>query len=409
MSFKIGIIREGKNPPDKRVPLSPQQCAHLLNEYSDLEIFVQPSPIRAYPDKEYLDLGITMQEDLSNCDVLMGVKEVPIEMLIPNKTYLFFSHTYKMQPYNRDLLSAILDKKIRLIDYEMLKEQGGKRLLGFGRYAGIVGAYNAFRLWGELTGDYMLKPAHKCRDRREMEAELIRIKLPADTKVVLTGAGRVAAGAMEILSAMRMTHVFPNEFLNETYEEPVFTQLDVRHYFEKENGEEFSRKEFYTNPEGYRSAFSKFAKEAQIYIPCHFWSEKSPFVFSREDAKAEDFNLRLVSDISCDIDGPIASTLRPSTIADPFYAYDPNSESEVKVGDEGSIAVSAVDNLPCELPRDASEDFGNELIKNVIPHFFNNDKEGVLDRATETTNEGALNSHFAYLQDYVDGVALSNS
>lgn len=398
---KFGIIREGKTPPDKRVPLTPRQCKVLLETYPDLQIKVQPSSIRAFKDDEYTSIGLELQEDLSDCDVLLGVKEVPLDLLIPNKTYLFFSHTYKMQPYNSKLLRTILEKKIRLIDYEMLKETGGKRLLGFGRYAGIVGAYNAFRAWGEMTGDYSLKAAHDCEDRREMEGELIKVRLPQNTKIAITGAGRVAGGAMEILSALRLTHVFPKEYLSQEYPEPVFTQLDVRQYFERTDGTEFSRSDFYKRPEGFRSSFMKYAQKTDIYIPCHFWSDKSPFVFTREDAKSPDFNIKLVSDISCDIDGPIASTLRPSTIESPFYGYDAQTEAEVAIGALNSIGVSAVDNLPCELPRDASEDFGNELIKNVIPHFFNNDNQSILKMASETTLKGELTGHFAYLSDYV--------
>ena len=198
-----------------------------------------------------------------------------------------------------------------------------------------------------------------------------------------------------------MTQVFPEEYLAEDFPEPVYTQLDVRHYFERTDGGDFARQDFYKKPDGYQSAFMPYARQTDIYIPCHFWSDKSPLIFTREDAKAEDFRIKLVSDISCDIDGPVASTLRPSTIADPFYGYDPLSESEVEIGAPNSIGVSAVDNLPCELPKDASEDFGNELIKNVIPHFFNGDVDGILDRASETTLDGKLSPHFAYLADYV--------
>lgn len=399
--LKFGIIREGKTPPDKRVPLSPTQCHTLLSLYPDMDIKVQPSPIRTFTDEEYQEMGIRVQEDLSDCDVLLGVKEVPIDMLIPEKTYLFFSHTYKKQPYNRELLKAILAKRIRLIDYEMLKETGGKRLLGFGRYAGIVGAYNAFRAWGVMTGDYDLKPAHECKDRREMEGQLIKVQLPTHAKIAITGAGRVAGGVMEVLSALRITQVFPEEYVIDEFPEPVYTQLDVSHYFERVDGKEFRRQDFYTNPEGYRSCFMNYARHTDIYIPSHFWSNKSPYIFTREDAKSPDLRIKLISDISCDINGPIASTLRASTIEDPFYGYDPITETEVEFGKMNSIGVSAVDNLPCELPRDASEDFGNELIKNVIPHFFNGDKEDILSRASETTMDGQLTPQFAYLSDYV--------
>lgn len=399
--MKFGIVREGKMPPDKRVPLSPKQCKLLKGTYPGIELVVQPSPIRAFKDEEYRAEGISLQEDLADCDVLMGVKEVPLDMLIPDKTYLFFSHTYKRQEYNRELLRTILRKKVRLIDYEMLKEPGGKRLLGFGRYAGIVGVYNAFRAWGEWTGDYKLKPAHQCEDRRELERELIKVDLPADMRIILTGAGRVAGGAMEMLSALRMTHVFPEEFLGSDFPEPVFCQLDIMHYYERKDGKSFVRKDFYNDPDSFRSVFMKYAGRADMYLPCHFWSNRSPYIFTREDARAPGFRIKIVSDISCDINGPVASTLRASAIADPFYGYDPIKEKEVPFGTEGSIGVSAVDNLPCELPRDASEDFGNELMKKVMPLFFNGDEHNILEKASETDLEGKLTPHFSYLEDYV--------
>jgi len=400
--MKIGIIKEGKTPPDRRVPLSPKHCEILQERYPQLEIAVQPSDIRAFKDSEYEALGLPMQEDLSDCDLLMGVKEVPIEMLLPNKRYMFFSHTYKKQEYNRDLLQAIIAKKVSLIDYEMLKDPGGKRLLGFGRYAGIVGCYNGFRAYGKLSGNYDLKPAHQCHDRLELESELVKVVLPKNFRIAITGAGRVAGGAMEILSALKITQVYPDEFIREDFnQEAVYTQLNVQDYFRRHDGKDFKRKDFYQDSEGYESNFLTYAAHADMYVACHYWSEDSPLIFSREMAKDPLFNIKLVADISCDIDGPVASTIRPSTIADPFYAYDPLSEKEVNFASSGSIAVSAVDNLPGELPRDASEDFGNELLKNVIPHFFNDDELDILDKATETTLEGSLNSHYSYLEDYI--------
>ena len=401
--MKFGIIREGKNPPDKRVALSPSQCKELLDVYPELEIAVQPSPIRAFKDQEYSDLGLTMQEDLSDCDVIIGVKEVPLDMLISNKTYLFFSHTYKLQPYNKTLLQTILKKKIRLVDYEMLKNKEGVRILGFGKYAGIVGAYNAFRAWGEMTGEFFLKAAHECEDRVEMEGELKKVQFSKPGKIVMTGSGRVGSGAEEMMNVLGFPKVSAQDFLNAKFDHSVYCQLEVSDYFKRGDSKPFTNEDFYKNSEGYESDFMKFTEKADIYIPCHFWSEKSPFIFTREDAKSENFNIRLVSDISCDIDGPVASTLSPSTIADPFYGYDPVSEKMVAFGNPNSIGVSAVDNLPCELPKDASQDFGNELIKNVIPHFFNGDQDQILEKASETDLSGNLTSYFSYLKEYVEG------
>lgn len=400
--MKLGIIREGKTPPDKRVPLTPQQCKELQEQYSDLEILVQPSPIRAFTDAEYAAQGLELREDLSDCDVLMGVKEVPLDMLMEGKTYMFFSHTYKKQPYNRKLLKAIIDKNIRLIDYEVLTNARGTRIIGFGRYAGVVGMYNGLLAFGKKHNIYDLKPAHQCADRKEMEAELAKVELPNNFKLAITGAGRVAGGALEIIEQVNLERVSADDFANKEYTNPVFTQLLVDDYNEPLDGKPFERKDFYNDPVDYRSTFMQYAKEAHMYVSCHYWDSKSPFIFTREDAKSEDFNISVVADISCDIDGPVASTLRPSTIESPLYGYDPDAEIEVPFGADNAIGVMAVDNLPCELPKDASEDFGNELIKNVIPHFFNGDKEEVLERATET-RDGKLTPQFSFLQNYLDG------
>lgn len=399
----IGIIREGKVPPDKRVPLTPKQCRRLLDMYKDLKIIVQPSPIRAYKDEEYSAEGIELNEDLTSCDLIIGVKEVNIEDLIPNKKFMFFSHTIKKQPYNRELLRAIIEKRIELIDYEVLKNLKGKRIIGFGRYAGIVGCYNGFLTFGLKHKLYELKPAHLCKNRLEVEEELKKVVLPEHTKIVLTGFGRVGHGAREIIESIGIKEVSPEEFLEKQFNEPVFSHLDVEDYFERKDGKEFSKQEFYSQPELYRSCFKKFAEQADMYIPCHYWNSKADFIITREDFKDPKVKLSVVADISCDIDGPVACTIRPSKIGDAIYGYDPVTESEKDFTKDGVIAVMAVDNLPCELPLDASEDFGEELMKEVIPALMSGDPDGIIDRGTETTNEGALNKHFTYLQAYLEG------
>lgn len=400
---KLGLIREGKTPPDKRVPLTPAQCKKLSETYPELEIFVQPSAIRAIPDMAYEEAGIELREDLSECDILMGVKEVPLEMLIPEKTYFFFSHTFKKQPYNRPLLQTILAKKIRLIDYEVLTNARGSRLIGFGRYAGIVGAYNALLAYGRKMKTYELKPAHLCHDRKEVEEELKKVTLPADFKLVMTGRGRVGHGALEILEQIDIKKVSPEEYLTAKLSSPVFTQLSAKDYVKTKDGSEFVTADFYEDPHGYTSNFMRFARESDLYISCHYWDSNAPYIFTREDARNPDFRIRVVADISCDIDGPVASTLRPSTIADPLYGYDPGTESEVDFMDPDAIGVMAVDNLPCELPKDASEDFGNELIKNIFPELLGKEHSDIIKGATQTTLNGRLSDEFAYLRNYVEG------
>jgi saccharopine dehydrogenase (NAD+, L-lysine forming) len=402
--MKIGIVKETKNPPDKRVALSPKKCAELKATFPQVELVVQSSKIRAFLDSEYSDLGVEVVDDISDCDVLIGVKEVKKEALLANKTYFFFSHTIKKQPYNADLLRLMLKKKIRMVDYETLTYPKNGRILGFGRYAGIVGTYNAFLAFGIKSGSYSLKSANQCHDYKELRGELKKVILPKSYKIIISGDGRVAKGAEEILHAIEgIYEVSPMDFLTSTRKGPIYTQLSVKEYNKRKDGSVFTKKDFYKNPELFESNFKRFSTIGDMYIPCHYWDDKAPFIFSREDAKHPDFNIKIVADISCDIDGPVASTLRPSTIDEPLYGYNPQTESEVDFMAENAIGVMAVDNLPCELPKDASEDFGNELITKVLPSLIGEDTEKIIERATICKN-GKLTSYFEYLQDYVDGI-----
>jgi alanine dehydrogenase len=400
----LGIIREGKTPPDKRVPLTPRQCVELQKRFPHVKVLVQPSEIRAIQDSEYADAGVELNADMTQCDILIGVKEVPIPELIQDKTYLFFSHTFKKQPYNRDLLRAILAKRIRLIDYEVLKDIDGQRLIGFGRWAGIVGVYNSFLTYGLKTNSFELKPAHLCFDRKEMEAELSKVKLDNNFKLVLTGWGRVGLGAREVLKLMPLREVSPEDFLSMVFSEPVFTQLEVGDYNALPDGSPFVKEDFYKDASAYISTFPRYLSASDMYIACHYYSNDAPFLASRADFKIPNLRLKVVGDVSADIDGPVGCTLRASKISDPIYGYDPQTESEVDFRRDGAIAVMAIDNLPCELPRDASEDFGNMLLDNVFPYLFGNeDVTGVIERATQTDLNGHLTPKYAYLSDYVNG------
>ncbi|GLB53598.1 alanine dehydrogenase [Neptunitalea chrysea] len=400
----FGIIKERKNPPDRRVVLSPEACKQLITKYSEAQLTVEPSDIRVYSDAKYTDLGITVSEDIADCDVLLGVKEVPIEALIPNKKYFFFSHTVKKQPYNRKLLQAVLEKNIELYDHEVITGIRGQRLVAFGRYAGIVGAYNGFRALGLKLGLFELPKAETLPNQKALIAALIEIKglLPKDLKILLTGKGRVGNGVKEMLDAISLTKVSINDYLHHSYEEPVYCQIDVLEYNERLDEQYLGREDFYKHPDEYVSNFMRFAKVTDFYIAGHFFGDGAPYLFTREDAKHTNFNIKVVADVSCDIDGPVACTIKPSTIADPVYGYNAETESEVDFMDKDAIAVMAVDNLPCELPADASDGFGEMFLKYVIPAFFNNDKEGVLERARMTQN-GTLTERYKYLEDYVKG------
>jgi alanine dehydrogenase len=399
--MKLAIIKERKNPPDRRVVFSPDACVALLNQFPDLEIKIENSNMRVFSDESYKSKGLTVTNDISDCDVLLGVKEVPIDALIPNKKYFFFSHTIKKQPYNRDLLRAILKKNIEMYDHETITNKKDHRIVAFGRYAGIVGAYNGFRTYGLKYDTFHLPKAELLEDQADLITQLkqIKTKLP-NIKIVLTGRGRVSNGAKEMLVGMGLQEVSSNNFLNKTFNESVFTQLDVLDYNMRKDRKVIDKYDFYNNPKEYNSSFMRFAKVADFYISGHFFGVGSPYIFTRDDAKSPDFNIKVVADVSCDIDGPVACTIRPSTIADPIYGYDAQSEKEVNFKNKDAIAVMAVDNLPCELPNDASVGFGNMFAEYVIPAFFNNDKDGVLERARMTKN-GKLTKRVSYLEDYV--------
>ncbi|HEY9081979.1 MAG TPA: NAD(P)-dependent oxidoreductase [Vicingaceae bacterium] len=399
--MKIGIIKEGKVPSDERVPMSPEQCAEVKTTFPNVELVVQKSNVRRFKDEEYANVGITLVESVDDCDVLMGVKEVPIKELIANKTYFYFSHTIKKQPYNRALLLEMIKKNIKMVDYETITDVEGRRLIGFGRYAGVVGCYNSFFAYGKREKAFDLKRAYLCDDRKEMEAELKKVKLPIDYKIVITGGGRVAGGIIEILDVIGIKKVTPDEFLNQSFNEPVYTQLNVHDYNKRKDGKEFDSSDFFNHPTEFEGNFFRFAKVTDMYISGHFWDEEAPFIFSREEAKSPEFNIKVVGDISCDIDGPVACTLRPSTIKEPLYGYDPQQEKEVIFDNVDAITVMAVDNLPCELPKDASADFGREFIDNVLPHLID-DKLNIIKNATICEN-GDLTETYEYLRDYVEG------
>jgi len=400
--IKLGLIREGKTPPDRRVALSPKQCLTLEAQYPDVKIVVQPSSIRCFSDSQYSELGIELSEDLSNCDIIMGVKEVNVQDLIAHKRFFFFSHTIKKQAYNRNLLRAILDKHIQLIDYETLRDKNGRRIIGFGRYAGIVGCYNGFRALGIKSGSFNIVPAYTCHDRSDMEEQLKNILLPDNTRIVLTGWGRVGNGAREIIDILPIKEVSPLEFLNSSFQEPIFTHLDSEDYYRNIHTNRFDKQDFYSNPDQYRSILSDYiAKDTTMYIACHYWNSSSPILLTKQDIEHAISHLQVIADISCDIAGPIASTLRASEVKTPIYGYNPFTGEETDFQEKTSVAVMAVDNLPCELPKDASEDFGNQLLNDVFPLLFRSDPDNIILNGSETNFNGELMPRFKYLNDYV--------
>ncbi|WP_303309948.1 NAD(P)-dependent oxidoreductase [Hymenobacter sp. BT730] len=397
----IGLICEGKTPPDKRVPLTPKKCMEAASLYPGLRIVVQESAVRCFSDQEYRDVGLEVRRDVADCDILMGVKEVPIAQLIPNKTYLFFSHTVKKQPANRELLRQVLQKNITLIDYELLTNEKEERIVAFGRWAGIVGAYNGLLTYGRKHGLYELKPAYKCVDMEDMQEEFFKVKQLPPIKMVVTGTGRVAQGAVEVLDRMGIRRVSVYDYLYHDFHEPVYTQLRSSDYNRRRDGRVWDTPDFHKHPEQYESTFSNYLPVTDLLIACAYWHPAAPKLFTEEDTRRPDFRINTIADVTCDVNGSVPTTKRSTTIQDPAFDYNPaTGELEPPYSRPGNITEMAVDNLPCELPRNASRDFGRQLIDNVFPHLLSDTPDGIIERATIATG-GQLTERYQYLSDYV--------
>ncbi len=401
-NLKIGIIREGKVPPDSRVPLIPSQCKSMIEKYP-VEVSVAPSPGRCYKDEEYSSSGILLQENLTDCDVLMGVKEVPVDLLIPNKTYFFFSHTIKKQSYNQKLLKACVEKNIRLVDYEVLTDENRKRLIAFGVFAGMVGAHNGLMTYGQRSKEFHLPRMNSFFDYQSAVDEYQKIKWPSGLKIVLTGTGRVGTGAKNVLLDMNIREVSPKEFLEQTCNEAVFTQLECKDYVARKSDGGFVKKEFYTQPDLYESIFKPYTQVADIMINGIYWDSNSPAFFSLEDMTADDFKIKTIADVTCDIapSSSIPSTIFASTIADPIFGFNPKTGKEEDPHQEHVVDMMTIDNLPNELPRDASKAFGEQFMNHILEELLDADSS-VIQRGTICEN-GDLTSHFEYLRDYLEG------
>ncbi len=398
--MQIVLIRERKMPPDARVALTPAQCLQVQAQFP-ATLQVELAPDRCFANAEYEAAGIPLTNEPQRADLLLGIKEVPIQALIPEKTYCFFSHTIKKQAYNRDLLRTILDRGIRLIDYEVLTDARGKRLVAFGYFAGMVGAHNALYTYGRRTEAFDLPRMIDCRDYAEAKSIYAHLRLPP-VRIVLTGTGRVGQGARQVLLDMGIRQVHPRDFLQQTYSAPVFTQLGVSEYVRRSDGRPFESLDFYQQPENFVSAFTPYAQTADIMINGIFWDNRAPAFFTKAEMRDPAFQIQVIADVTADI-APVASipsSLRPSSIHRPVYGYDPVAEHEVPPHQPGVIDMMVVDNLPNELPRDASKAFGQQLIRYILPEFFRPQSE-VLERATVAI-DGRLGKHFQYLQDFVD-------
>jgi len=394
----IALLREEKQPRDNRVALTPVQCQWLVNKYPELRIIVQPSEFRCFSDEEYQAEDVEVKENVSAADVLLGIKEIPKHHLIPGKRYMFFSHTIKKQPHNAELLKSVLKNNIELIDYECLVWENGERILGFGHFAGVVGAHNAFITYGNWSKRFTLKPAYQCLDYDELIEQYKEIRLPP-MKIAVTGTGRVAKGVYELLEKLNLRMVSLKEYLSEEYDEPVYVVLTNSQLYVSRAKMVFNRANFHKHPHRFSSAFLPFTRVTDIFINAIFWDPRAPVFFTKKQMRAPDFRIKVIADITCDMNGSVPATIRETTISNPVFGYNPKTGNEEAPYQPHVINVMAVSNLPNELPRNSSSEFGDKLIETVVEELLA-DKSEIIERATITKN-GKLTRRFSYLQDYV--------
>lgn len=397
---KIGLIREGKVPADNRVALTPAQCKWIQKTYPDIKIVAEASPNRCFSDNEYVVAGVEVKEDISECDFLLGIKEVPVSKLIAGKTYCFFSHTKKKQPQNQKLLRAVLDSNIRLIDYECLEHEDGQRIIGFGFFAGVVGAHNGIMAYGNRTGLCKLDRVFKQRSFRELIHAYFGLRLP-NVKVAVTGSGRVAHGVLEVMNLMGILEVEPDDYIKRRFSYPVYTQLKGADLYEHKQTGKYNREDFHLHPENYNCRFLPYASQTDILMNGVYWDKNVPRLFEKVNIQNDDFIIQTISDITDDTNGSVPINLGDQTIEDPVYGVDRHSFEKTAPYLTSSVDVLAVGNLPNELPRDASRYFGEQLIKFVLEDLLGNGSE-ILDRAT-IAKDGKLTTHFEYLKEYAEG------
>lgn len=396
--LKIGLIREGKIPADNRVALTPAQCKWLLANRDGIKIAVQSSNHRCFSDEEYRAEGIAVQEDVCDCDILLGIKEVPVDMLIAGKTYLFFSHTKKMQPYNKKMLQQIIEKKITLVDYECLEHDDGTRIIGFGFFAGVVGAHNGIMAYGNRTGNYSLQRVGASKNFQHLVHTYFGLKLP-NIKIAITGSGRVAHGVLEIMNLLGVHEVEADEYVGKKLSYPAYIHLKGASLYRHKISGDYNREDFHANPENYECVFKKYIPHTDILMNGVYWESHIPRLFELEDISKSDFKIVTISDITDDANGSVPCNIGDSTIENPVYGVDKISHTKTAAYLPNSVDVMAVGNLPNELPRDASRYFGEQLLKYVL-HDLLDGNSTLVDNAT-IVKAGKLNTGFEYLKDYV--------
>ena len=391
----IGLIKEGKIPADNRVALTPAQCKWIKKNDPRISIKVEQSQSRCFRDDEYKRAGVELVNDLNDCDVILGIKEIPPAHLLKNKTYLFFSHTRKKQPYNQVLLQTILKNNCTLIDYECMEHEDGQRIIGFGFFAGIVGAHNGMMAYGKRTGSFELDRVYKQKDFKELIHCYFGLKVP-NIKIAVTGSGRVAHGILEVMNLMGIIEVEKEEYIAKEFSYPVYVQLKGADLYAHKQTGEYNREHFHEHPEEYKCLFEAYVPHTDVLMNGIYWDVNVPRLFAADDTSKPDFRIQVIADVTDDSNGSVPINLGDQTIEDPVYGVDRKTFQKTAPYLPGSIDVMAVGNLPNELPRDASKYFGEQLLKYILPDMLAGNS-AIIERAT-IVKEGQTNGAFCLFE-----------
>lgn len=437
MKHIIGIRREDKNAWERRVPLTPAHVARLAQTHG-LAALVQPSAVRAFADADYTAAGATVQESLAEAGVILAVKEIPLEFLEAGKTYLFFSHTIKGQAYNMPLLRRLLELGCQLIDYERVVDEQNRRLIFFGYHAGLAGMIDTLQTLGQRlawegidTSLASLRLTHQYGDLpkaqqalRQVGQRIVEEGLPVELAplvIGIAGYGNVSRGAQAILDQLPTRQVSPQELLSLGQEEEPERNVIYKVVFKEEDtvepvnqGQPFDLQEFFQHPERYRSRFDTYLPRLTVLVNCIYWDKPYPRLLTKEAARRlyagePSPRLRVIGDISCDIEGGIEPTVKATELDEPAFVWDPITGQAIDgVAGQGP-AIMAVDNLPCELPVEASATFGDALLP-FLPAlaacdfsigFETCSLPPELKRAT-IVYQGQLTPEYMYLQKFLD-------
>jgi saccharopine dehydrogenase (NAD+, L-lysine forming) len=437
MKPRIGIRREDKNIWERRVPLTPEHIRHLI-EKDGLEVVMQPSTLRVFPDEMYVQAGAALSEDLSGCPLVFALKEIPPSCLNENTTYVFFSHTMKGQPHNMPMLQRLVELNCQLIDYELIRDENDRRLIFFGYYAGLAGMIDT--LWalgkrlqweGIETPFARVRPAHEYAHLEEarkaiLEAgELIRQEgLPEQLVPFVcgfAGYGRVSQGAQEIFDLLPVQEI-PCANLSSLADRAELPRNALfKVVFREENTVEpvapnhhFDMQDFYRHPENYRSRFSHFLPHLTILANAVYWEPRYPRLVTIKDlqelyAGEKSPRLRVIGDISCDVGGSIEATVKYTNPGNPIYVYDVDTGEALEGWKGRGPVILAVDNLPCELPAEASRMFG-EVLLTWVPELARADYSGPLEncilpepvKKAMILYRGEFVTPYRYMKEFLD-------